>query len=312
MSYDTRKFVELQDVSATGKKRPWNERKRESVKISTSFDRLGYQKVYERIAKCGRYLEFKRYYDNSMKLYHAYFCKNRLCALCNWRRSLIIYHQMMDCVNLLQKDNDFLFLTLTVRNCEFNDLNKYLDDLKESLNRLFRRKEVKKAVQGSFYAFEITLNRTDLTWHPHIHVCICVTKCYFKKGYVSQKSWTKYWQESCNLDYTPIVHIEKFKGDLSKAVAEGAKYTLKTNSILSDDTLLQDQIVDILYDAMYGRRFIGFRGCFKEARKILGLKDIDESSFVNVDNEKRDGENYILERYFFQSGYNDGSYVKVD
>ena len=185
---------ELQDVSATVKKRPWNERKRESVKISYSFKRLGYQKVYERISKCGNYLEFKRFSDDTLKLYHAYFCRNRLCALCNWRRSLIIYHQMKDCVNLLSKDYKFLFLTLTVRNCKFPDLADYLDDLKESLNRLFRRKEVKKIVKGLFYAFEITRNKLEYTWHPHIHICIAVSGSYFKDGYISQKKWTDSFQ----------------------------------------------------------------------------------------------------------------------
>ncbi len=303
-------YQELQDVSSTGKKRPWNERKRESVKISYSFARLGYKKVYERIAKCGNYLEFKRFSDDTLKLYHAYFCKNRLCSLCNWRRSLIIYHQMMECVNMLSKDYQFLFLTLTVRNCEFSALSKYLDDLKESLNRLFRRKEIKKIVKGLFYAFEITINRSDFTWHPHIHVCICVTKCYFKKGYVTQKLWTEYWKESCNINYTPIVHIERFRGELGKAVAEAAKYTLKSSDMVSDDDTLQDQIVDILYDAMYGRRFIGFRGCFKDARAKLGLKDIEASNFVNVD-DSVSGDEFVVEKYFFQSGYNDGTYVKV-
>lgn len=310
MSDSNTKYEELQDVSYTGKVRPWKEKKKQSIRISKSFSRIGYDVVSDRVRKCGDYLEFKRFDDGSLKLFHAFFCKNRLCPMCNWRRSLLVYHQMKECVDYLYKDFDFLFLTLTVKNCDFCLLDSYLDDMKASLNRLFRRKDIKKVVKGLFYSFEITLNRNNITWHPHIHICIAVNKSYFKKGYIRQDLWSKYWMESCCIDYIPVVHVEKFKGEIGKAVAEAAKYTLKSDTVLCDDDIIQDMITDILYSSMKNKRFISYRGVFKEARKILGLKDIEDSSFVNIDNTVSDKE-YVLEKYFFQSGYNDGTYIRI-
>ena len=70
-----------------------------------------------RVLDCGSFLEFK-VTEEKAKLQHANFCRDRLCPMCNWRRSLKIFAQVSKVMDALQAEGyQFLFLTLTVRNC---------------------------------------------------------------------------------------------------------------------------------------------------------------------------------------------------
>ena len=301
----------LQDVSSTGRERPWNERKRQSIKVSSSYFRLGYDRKAERMRSCGNYLEFKRFSDNTLKLWHASFCKARLCPMCAWRRSLLIYHHVRSIMDYFDGKYQFLFLTLTVKNCLYDEIGDRLDSLKTGMNRLFRTKEVCSITKGFFYAFEITVNHENLTFHPHIHLCIAVNKSYFKKGYLKQSDWTEFWKRSCKLDYTPIVHIEKFSGNIEKSVAEAAKYTVKPGDLVYDDEFMQDVVIQSLDDGIYQKRLIGFRGCFLSARKALKLEDVEKADLVSVDGSKDDIREFTVEKYFFQTGINLGVYKRI-
>lgn len=67
-----------------------------SLKLADIFKELQYKdSLIERVATCGDTLRFIRREDGSLKLYQAYFCKNKLCPMCNWRRSMkyFIRHQ---------------------------------------------------------------------------------------------------------------------------------------------------------------------------------------------------------------------------
>ena len=109
----------LRDFSSTGKERPWQEKKSKSLLVSESYKRLGYDKRSSKIHECGSFLEFKQFADNSLKLHLANFCKARLCPMCAWRRSLKIYGQLSQIIEQITKMGKyrFLFLTLTVENC---------------------------------------------------------------------------------------------------------------------------------------------------------------------------------------------------
>lgn len=309
-NYSREKIV-LQDISKTGKVRPWNERKRDSIKVASSYFRLGYDRRAEKIRSCGNYLEFKRYSDNTLKLWHASFCKSRLCPMCAWRKSLVIYHQVRECMEYLKEDYEYIFLTLTVKNCNFDELDTTLDNMKDGLNKLFRVKRIKNITRGLFYGFEITVNQESLTFHPHIHICVAVNKNYFKKGYISQSEWTLTWRNSCRLEYNPIVHIEKFKGKIEKAVAEAAKYTVKSADLIYDDEFLQDVIIQNLDDGLYQKRLIGYRGVFAEARKALKQEDVENMDLIDVGDSENSVLEYQVEKYFFQTGINLGFYERV-
>ena len=79
----------LVDKNSRGKDRNWRGRKILSLKLADIFKELQYKdSLIERVATCGDTLRFIRREDGSLKLYQAYFCKNKLCPMCNWRRSM--------------------------------------------------------------------------------------------------------------------------------------------------------------------------------------------------------------------------------
>lgn len=311
-------YQELEDYSSTGRKRPWNEKKSNSILVAESFSRISkiypelndfYTKKANRINDCGSYLVFQRFTDNSLKLKQAFFCRQRLCTMCNWRRSLKIFSQVSKIMDSMknESDYDYLFLTLTIRNVDGPELKDAITELIKGLRKLLMRKRIDSSILGSFRALEVTYNEIDGTYHPHIHVVLCVRKSYFKKEYINQKEWSDMWKKSMNLDYQPIVHIEKIKGDKKAAVAEAAKYATKEEDLFTMDEENKktaiDEVIFTLDDALKGRRLIGFTGIFKDYQQKLKLDDAEDGDLIHIDDDSiRPDLQYVLETYNWRCG----------
>lgn len=304
----------LQDTTKTGKVRKWKERKMGNIRFAERLEKLGYKEsVIERVRTCGEFLRFVKDPIKGMKLYQAYFCKNKLCPMCNWRRSMKYSWQakrIIDKALEMYPKGRFLFLTLTIKNVSGAVLAEAIKEMNKSFDRLFRRAKVKKNMLGFIRALEVTYNDERNDYHPHIHVLMMVKSTYFKGegNYISQEEWTKYWEESANLDYTPMVNIKAVKekvarddlhNDFSedgilKAVLETAKYPVKPFEVEYDkngDKLERSeekltQITGELLEGLYKKRQLGFGGIFKEIRQEMKLDDIEYGDLVNTSDEK--------------------------
>lgn len=152
----------LLDKNKKGEDRKWRERKIMSLKLADIFDDLGYKKkLVERVQICGDVLRFIKCEDGSLKLYQAYFCKNKLCPMCNWRRSMKYSYQTSRIVDEAIKKEPkgrFLFLTLTVKNVKGIELSDTLSSLTKSFDRLFKRVKVQKNLIGYLRSVEVTHN----------------------------------------------------------------------------------------------------------------------------------------------------------
>lgn len=292
----------------------WAGKKIGSQRVAESYCRLDPHRVMfrskiERISQCGDILEFKLFSDDSMKLYRANFCKNRLCPMCTWRRSLKIFGQMSQIMDAVPAGFSFLFLTLTIRNVPAADLSATITDMFSGFSRLLRRKKVAAAVHGTFRTLEVTRNFDTGEYHPHIHSILLVRDSYFKGGvYISQAEFTDLWKKSMKLDYNPIVHIQRFKGNIKKGILEASKYSVKPNDYIFDDPDLMDQIVFELDDALFKRRLLSFTGEFLRIRKALNLADPEDGDLVHTDiQDLRDDLAYIIVRYRWNVGF--GNYI---
>lgn len=228
----------LKDVSKTGKDRKWRERKLRNIELAGQLDILGYRS-FERVYQCAEVLKFVEQSDGTKKLYQSYFCKNKLCALCNWRRSMKYSYQASRIVEeamVRQPKGRFLFLTLTVKNVTGQELNQSMTDILRGFNRLMKYKKIDKNLIGFLRATEVTYSKELDSYHPHLHVLLMAKPSYFKGGsYISQLEWTELWQKAMKLDYTPMVDIRAVKADKGKglkgAILETAKYPVKPDSI---------------------------------------------------------------------------------
>jgi len=321
-------------INSNGKVTDWQGKKLRTIELADSYRRLGeeFKSKQYRVSDCGTFLEFKRFInDNSMKLNKANFCKVRLCPMCSWRRSLKIYGQVSKIMDEVVKNEDleFIFLTLTTRNCEGQDLSNTIDNIFNAFNKMTKRVKFKKSVKGYFRALEVTHNLNIMsdwfdTYHPHLHCILVVNKSYFKKPdiYITQEEWTSLWKDVLKVDYTPIVDVRRFKDrngkGIKKSIAETAKYTVKSDDyIIKDDVTdeiietLTDDAVLVLDKALANRRLVAFGGILKEYHKKLNLDDMEDGDLVNTDNEDlREDLEFIIERYSWNIGYK--QYYKVD
>lgn len=181
----------------------------------------------------------------------------------------------------------FLFLTLTVRNCDIKDLRSTLKAMNAAWQRLIKRKEF-SSVTGWLRATEVTRGKDD-TAHPHFHVLLMVPSSYFKKTYVRHDQWAELWRDCIRVDYLPNVDIRTVKKrkpkdgqldafesytvaeELNAAVSETLKYAVKPDDMTegSPDWFLE------LTRQTHKLRFIATGGALKDVLKLDSETDQD-------------------------------------
>lgn len=316
----------LSDIDSRGKERPWQKHKRENEKImnwiideiENKTPILNTSQAFH-FEKCGEWLLFNRYKDQSLKLKKACFCKSRVCPMCNWRRSLKLYsqvHRMIDELNKVEEYN-YLFLTLTLKNCYDEDLEKTINKINYAFKQFCKKAKIKKFLMGYMKAIEITYNKKDDSYHPHLHCILQAPTSYYKnykyadreRIYVTHSEFKQAWKECLKVDYEPQVNIQKIEEVSGKAIAEVAKYPTKINNLfkLSDDD--GKRVLRTFFTATKGKRMISFGGMFKEVRAYLKMKDLEEDTdLINTgDDENKNADDEAVEELYW---WRFGLYIK--
>lgn len=286
----------FKDTDKNGKDRKWKERKFANIDLATSLERLGYRN-FNNVYECAEVLRFREQEDGSLKLFQTWFCKKKLCPICNWRRSMKYSYQSEEVITEAMKQypkGRFIFLTLTVKNVNGDRINQEISQISEGFRRLMLYKKVDKNVIGYLRALEVTYSTNRDDYHPHLHVLLFVSSSYFTgngNNYISQDEWTSLWKKAMKLDYTPVVNVKAVKAtekyDLKGAILETAKYPVKPFDLLNDDFSAEtkDMITDDLTKGLHRKRQIGFGKLFKEIRKELQLEDIEEGDLISVEED---------------------------
>lgn len=231
----------LTDQTKTGRERPWRGHKTASTYLSESFSRLKLMSKSDSVKWCGSSLKFKVCPSGHEKhLSWSNFCRIRLCPMCQWRRSLLLAHQikLVAHESVKRQNLRWLFLTLTVKNSSGEDLSASIDHLMSAWDKLSRRKHFKKVI-GWFRSLEVTRNLDDGTYHPHFHVLLGVAPSYFKDGYITQGEWSDIWQSCLDVDYRPIVDIRVVK---SKNNNTGVQSLKERGIEIGSDGIVQESI----------------------------------------------------------------------
>lgn len=293
-------------------------------RLVLSYLRLGYDSKAETVANCGTYLEFAKYSDDKYKLHRANFCRDRLCPLCAWRRSYKIFGQVSQIMNLIEKDYAFIFLTLTVRSCDGADLSKLIDKMNRAWRRFIQYSRIRNVCKGFFRGLEITYNKEFDTYHPHFHVIIAVPKGYFAhKDYIKRDEWLSYWQKAMQDSRILILDVRRVRSkesmssgvqfsntlkSVGSAVAEIAKYAVKSADYLFQDERLTDFCVYTFTESLKNRRLCAMGGCFLDAHKKLQLDDSEDGDLIHIDNDIRSDVAIQILRY----GWSCGAYKLIE
>jgi plasmid rolling circle replication initiator protein Rep len=243
-----------------------------------------FERYAQRISECSGVLEFGFRQDpkpdeSIIVLKRAKFCRVRYCPVCQWRRSMLWRAKFFLRLPIIEEqfpDANWLFLTLTLKNCDIDNLNETLQHMSKSWQRFIKLSKFKNAVLGYVRTTEVTRSEKHGDAHPHYHVLLMVKPSYFKNNYISKKNWQLMWRESLRVDYDPVIHIQRVKNDmpdesldLSTAdagqkgflggVLEVLKYSVKsTDMIANPDFFLK------LTTETHKMRFVATGGVLKD------------------------------------------------
>ena len=153
-------------------------------------------------------------------------------------------------------------------------------------------------------------------FHPHFHILWVVKDSYFNSAdYIDNKKpkqeLIKLWRKALNVDYDPTANIkictnknikEKISDfgtiDLSSAVAEVAKYSVKSKDYLDGSDEVNDRTVKSLLSAIRGRRMFEFYGIFRKVRQELKLDDVENGDLVHVETDQENCSVVLMHFYF--------------
>jgi len=276
----------LDDRTATGRRRPWREKRVRTEMVAEGWALAGEPHRARRCQDCGTWLTFGECPgDGTKRLLQANFCKQRLCPLCAWRRSMKLTAEVSAVLHRAAEawpERAYVMLTLTQRNVPGQDLADEVSRILDGWSKLRRRGEFKE-VAGWLRTLEVTYNAQAGTWHPHLHVLLQVTPSYFTgRGYVSHARWVALWRAVLDLDYDPSVEVHRVRQRASRdalgaAAAEVGKYAVKDTDLTGDTPQEASERLLVLDSALAGRRLVAWGGDLRKLAKELESEDGDEA-----------------------------------
>jgi len=287
----------LKDITKNGKQRPWREKKLDNVNYADILEILKIKKAYN-VKQCGNVLEFKPSNDGYLKLYKTWFCKSKLCPVCNWRRAMKNSSQAQEVIAEVVKEKPkarWLFLTLSTKNSISGEhLDQSLKEMSKAFNKLKMYSKVKKNLVGFMRSTEVTVNKNDGSYNQHMHVLLCVESAYFKKQgqYIKQSEWVDLWQRALQVDYRPVANIKAIKPnkkgdkDIQAAIKETSKYSVKSSDYLTGNHEKDAEIVQDLEQGLYRKRMLSYGGLLKQKHKILNLDDAENGNLIKTSDDE--------------------------
>ncbi len=280
--------------------------------VQAALAAAGLVKPSQRISDCALELFFEmRPHPETGEIKHklasARFCHFRHCPVCQQRRSMKNKARFLAAVPKIEKQHPlarWLMLTLTVKNCDLNELRATISAMNQAWNRLMLRSEI-KIVSGWVRAVEVTRGKNGSA-HPHFHVLMMVPPSYFSgHSYMPKEQWSEIWKNAMRLDYSPVVDVRAIRPRMVKDDASGAmvqsksalhaaasevlKYATKATDMVDDPRWLAGYIAQV-----HALKFLTSGGALKGI-----FKDKETEDLVHVDDDAPDAvqESVGMRRY---------------
>lgn len=270
-----------QKLPDTEKKFP--EHKLGTNSLALKLEKVGLKREFNLVCNCGTCLDFAlkehiKTKERKLKLAGANFCKFRFCLMCNWRRNKNITGQLNEALEAITATRKlkYLFLTLTIKNPNIEDLKATVKHLNQSFQRLHQTKRFKNSILGYFKGLELigdnTFKRAGEA-HPHFHVLLLVNPSYFKsRDYISKAEWTEMWRKALRIDYEPIVHIQKAYKNPNKDMTEEQSISFEVAKYAAEHSELVKMRDEDFYELIMQSqrmRFVSTGGILKDKINLL-------------------------------------------
>ncbi len=277
-------------------------KKRKNGVLAYFMEKLVSESNLQLIKDCNTFMMMVA--DESMenkKQHKGNSCKNRFCPICAWKKAKKDALSLSVTMAYLKQEEkkEFIFLTLTAPNVKADELNDEIHHYNHSFKKIMERQEVKKIVKGYARKLEITYNEERDDYHPHFHVLIAVNKSYFTQTtqYINRDRWLELWQEVTKNSLITQVDVRKVRDSKDDKVYEIAKYSAKDS-----DYLINQDVFEVFYKALKGKRLIVYSGLFKEAMKLFKDGKLDEY-------KKKDVTNYV---YAIMYNWGQSQYIEKE
>jgi plasmid rolling circle replication initiator protein Rep len=261
--------ITLSQVSP--KDKPWDKHRANADKVAAYYAGSEFESYANRVYSCSEILDFRFNAVTpdgllDLKLDAARFCRVRSCPVCQWRRSLMWKaraHKILPQVVADYPTHRWLFVTLTIRNCQITELRSTLTQMHKSFERMTKLKSFPAV--GWLKSTEVTRGK-DGSAHPHFHTLLMVQSGYFGKNYMKQTEWVQLWRRSLRIDYDPVVEVRAIKkgGNPVVLIPELLKYCTKESDLVADKEWFLE-----LTRQMHNARVVSTGGLFKTYLKEL-------------------------------------------
>lgn len=269
--------------------------KKANNKIITEFLREEHQEDRAlKIENCAMYVGVTEI-GGVAKIVKADFCRDRLCNICTWRRQAKFIAQSKPILEYLKSDYEYIFVTLTIKNMPYEELQEALNTLLQGFRKLRERKKVMRAWKGIIRSVELTYVTEKNEYHPHIHCLVAVDKDYFinPDKYITSFELSDIWQKCISVEYKPVVHVEAVE-DLGNASLETIKYALKPSRA--------KEALKAFKSVLAGRRLVSFTGIFAKTRKLMRLTDFEENLLDDINSNYTSSKTYSLYKFDVTGG----------
>lgn len=283
----------LSDLSP--KDKPWDTHRAIADTVQSLYKSAKYDRYSDRIQTCGKLLEYalnsNEDGDVAFRLQSAHFCRVRHCPVCQWRRSLKWQAKMFEAMPKITEKyptHRWIFVTLTVRNCDLVDLRSTVTDMNKAFKRLSELKRFPAI--GWIKSLEVTRNEETGQAHPHFHCLMLVENKYFGgRNYIKQEEWRSLWQRCLRSEYLPVVNVKAVKpkvnkltgncDDIGQAIVETFKYSVKESDLVAD----ADWLVE-LTNQLHQTRAIAIGGILKQFLK----EEKEDDDLIHVDEDNKE------------------------
>ncbi len=183
--------------------------------------------------------------------WRTWFCKDRFCPVCQWKRARIAYNSLFHSMFEMSKQGRrFISITVTLQSRPYEPLKPLLKMLSQAYTKMFAdpgHALFRHSITGTFRSLEVTYNQQKHSWHPHLHIIAAVVPDYFdikKDLYISYEKlsheWNKLfpdrdayevWISAIDPPKQCIYDLDQISS-LNDSVAEACKYVTKISDIL--------------------------------------------------------------------------------
>lgn len=249
--------------------------------LSSIYYEKGDYKKAARINMCGNYLVMRNYIDEKKKkLAKANFCKNSLCPLCQWRKTLKRGEILKATLEIMAKEDQnkkFYFITLTITNKEYLTRDFLLQFNKAGRNFIREYFLCNDFIETT----EVTYS-TKQAYHPHMHFILWTNNLGKKLSKRRLRfEWALYLKKRNLVSEEVYWQMADCKEAKNNIAYEISKYITKVMVLDQNMQELVD-VIECLHNALKAVNMFVVSGqarkAKQEATKLIKdkLKEIDE------------------------------------